>query len=310
MEGKHYVFYQLVNLCYKANKSRNGLLIFPIYSPRKLGFIKSEMTKNKHIFNYSKELVRRLESDLKKYTGNDKKLFKHENILLEKLVSDGLLSENKEAPYDIKKYNTITTRFRIFWLNYFLKQVYKYNHSFNTFNIWVERGKQLGIIHTTEFYPNFDGRLVYPTSIITKNVRSTDFDCLFKYQTGEKLYSHKPDWNKKMKGHNASEAQEAFVKQLVESYYDLKKSRRTHFIRLPDLREKVCYKMRIPSFIFDSFLEKTYMLNIKGEMILKVQISLEADRLPQENNAMYLRREPVLINGKYKNIIAIDYQKK
>ena len=31
------------------------------------------------------------------------------------------------------------------------------------------------------------------------------------------------------------------------------------------------------------------------------------DRLPYETNAMYLKREPVLINGKLKNIIAINY---
>jgi hypothetical protein len=74
-----------------------------------------------------------------------------------------------------------------------------------------------------------------------------------------------------------------------------------------DLREKVCFRMRIPSYHFNECLEKTYLMNLRGEM--DAQISLEADRLPHETNAMYLKREPVLVNGKYKNIIAIDYKK-
>ncbi|EXZ22228.1 hypothetical protein M086_4043 [Bacteroides fragilis str. S13 L11] len=46
-------------------------------------------------------------------------------------------------------------------------------------------------------------------------------------------------------------------------------------------------------------------MNLKGE--IRVKISLEADKLPQETNAMYLKREPILVNGKYKNIISINY---
>ena len=94
---------------------------------------------------------------------------------------------------------------------------------------------------------------------------------------------------------------------MVDCYFALKRDRGTHFIRISDLRERVCYKKRIPSFVFNEFLEKIYLRNLKGET--KVQISLEADRLPYETNAMYLKREPVSVNGQFKNIIAIDYRK-
>jgi len=308
MENKLSVFRGLVNLCYKQNKAKSGLLIFPIYSPRKLGFEKNLMTKSKHILEYSSCLKNRLSSDLKKYTNKRKNLDTEEKILIARLIEDKLISDNPEELYNRDSYNKITMRFRKFWLNYFLKQVYQYSFSFATFNIWVERGKQLGIIHTTEFYPDFDGRLVYPTSIVTQNVRSKDFDMIFEYPDTQKLYVHNPDWTKgKLKQND--KVQEEFIKTLVDSYYDLKKLKRTYFVRLPDLREKVCYKMRIPSYIFDDFLEKIYIMNLKGEVPLQVQISLEADRLPQETNALYLKREPVLIGGKYKNIIAIDYNK-
>lgn len=308
MEEKLYAFYDLIRLCYKENQEKNGLLIFPIYSPRKLGFDKTEMTTNKHIFQYSRELTQRLASDIKKYTGKNIDLEKEEKKLLTKLVEDKLLTKNVDDTYEQDKYNLIITRFRKFWLNYFLQDVYNYKHSFDTFNIWVERGKQLGIIHTTEFYPGFDGRLVYPTSIIIKEVKSKDFELIYTYKNKDKLFIHRPKWNLQEKN-RTNEAQENFIKALVESYFDLRKSRRTHFIRLHDLREKVCYKTRIPSFVFDEFLEKTYITNLKGEMELQIQISLESDRLPQETNAMYLKREPILVNGKYKNIIAIDYKK-
>ena len=42
-------------------------------------------------------------------------------------------------------------------------------------------------------------------------------------------------------------------------------------------------------------------MNISGN--LKINISLESDKLPQETKAIYLRREPILINESYKNII-------
>src|SRR5690606_4676222 len=43
MEEKHLAFYHIVTLCFKVNKTKNGLLIFPIYSPLKLGFQKENM---------------------------------------------------------------------------------------------------------------------------------------------------------------------------------------------------------------------------------------------------------------------------
>jgi hypothetical protein len=33
---------------------------------------------------------------------------------------------------------------------------------------------------------------------------------------------------------------------------------------------------------------------------------LEVDKLPDETQVMYVQREPVMVDGKYRNIIAID----
>ncbi|WP_151894350.1 hypothetical protein [Patiriisocius marinistellae] len=300
LEAKYHSFYQLLNLCYNQNKQKGGLLIFPIYSPRKLGFDKKEMHTTYHILQYSYKLRLRLEKDIESNFGKKKSLKNFEDELLLKLFEDKIISNIKDKKFNKAKYNSIISRFRKYWLNIFLKEIYKYPYSFETFNIWVERGKQLGVIHTTEFYPNFDGRLVYPTSVILKKNSSLDLVNSYNYSDGQSLFIHKPKWNN---GNNPNR----FFEALTNAYFDLKNNRKTTFIRIADLREKVCYKMRIPTFIFNEFLELAYNENLKGET--KIKISLEADRLPHETNAMYLKREPVIINNQQKNIVAIDYKK-
>lgn len=298
LEDNYFAFHHLVKLLYSQNKENPGLFIFPIYSPRKLGFDKKEMTTNEHLIRYSSSLRIKLENDIETYLGSKKSLIKDEATFLKKLIEDKIISDNQKDAFDPNNYNAIISRFRKYWLNFFLKNIYKYPYSFDTFNIWVERGKQLGVIHTTEFYPNFDGRLVYPTSVILKENSSKDLVKSYNYNNGEFLFIHKPRWQ---------DNQNLFFESIHNAYFDLKGRKRINFIRVSDLREKVCYRMKIPSFVFNSFLQMAYNENLKGET--KIQISLEADRLPQETNAMYLKREPVIINNQQKNIIAIDYKK-
>jgi hypothetical protein len=59
--------------------------------------------------------------------------------------------------------------------------------------------------------------------------------------------------------------------------------------------------MKITEYLFDNFLGYVY-----HNKHLKIRISLEVDKLPDETKVMYLRREPVMVDGKYRNIIAID----
>jgi len=301
MESYTYAFFDIVSLCYRENKNNNGLMIFPIYSPLKLGFGKGKMTTSRHILDYIKSLTSKLQDDINKYLGKRRNLREAEEKLINELTSNSFISQDEKVEFDDDKFNVTIKRIRNYWLNYFLKQIYKYEYSFDTFNIWVERGKQFGIVHTSDFFPSVSGRVVYPTSIITKEIKNTDFECAFEYPHEDKLFIHKPRWDKDVNQHD-------FVKFLSEAYYDIKNIQRSHFVSLPDIREKVCYRMRISSFIFNDFLEKAYLMSLKGST--RVQIALEADRLPHETNAIYLKREPVLVNGKYKNIIAIDYSSK
>lgn len=300
MEEKHHSFYDLINLCYSDKKLKNGLMIFPIYSGLKLGIDKSSFTTHGHVLDYSKALIRQFENDIKAYTNKNISLIEQEQILIGKLIADKIIGENRNDKFDPGKYNATLSRFRKYWLNYFLKTIYNYPYSFSTFSIWIERAKQCGVLNTTEFFPDFSGRIVYPTSVILSNIKSNDFLKVFEYKTGQVLFIHKPRWEEEQN-------QIDFVKTLLDEYMIFQKMRKTHFVNLADLKERVCFRNRLPGFVFDEFLEKSYQLNLKGE--LRIQISLEADRLPQETNAMYLRREPILVNGKYKNIIAINYRR-
>lgn len=78
-----------------------------------------------------------------------------------------------------QNYNKIVKRIRDFWVNYFLQFVYKIDLSLSYFELWVYRGKQLGIINANEFYPGFNGKIVYPTSLLMKEKAHSDFkNCL------------------------------------------------------------------------------------------------------------------------------------
>jgi hypothetical protein len=303
MENDYHAFRYLVKFLYEANKYRPGLLIFPIYSPLKLNYEKSNVKTTAHIIEYSKALTRKLEQDINTFLGKRLSLKSENSKLLERLMSNGLISTKASDTFDPSKYNVITKRIRDYWLNHFLQELYKYEYepgrygSLSSFDIWTYRGKQLGIIHATEFYPDpeFNGRIVYPTSVILKATKSKDFEQVFEYSDGTSLYLHKPI---------GDENQNKFVDFLVKAYFNLRRTNRSYFVNLSSLRELVCYNMKISGDLFEEFLDEAYKANIEGT--LRIRISLEVDKLPEQTRSMYLKREPVMVAGKYRNIIAID----
>lgn len=299
MEQKSQGFKYFIDSCYRANPKKNGLIAFPIYSPLKLGFAKNEIVNRKEaILSYFKMLKEKLEADLKTYLGTEYDLEDANKVLIRKINSSGLIDTASYSQSVSTNYNKIIKRTRDYWINYFLKEVYQFDLSLSYFELWAYRAKQLGIINTHEFYPGFNGKIVYPVSIIMSEKSNSDFKELYSYQDGNKLYCHSPKW----KGN-----QNEFVDLLFRSYHDIKARSKSYFINLADLRDMVCYKMKISETVFNEFLKKAYLLNLKN--LLKIKISLETDKLPEETKAIYLKREPVLISGKPKNIIAIELKK-
>jgi hypothetical protein len=298
MESRYRAFRYIIDFLYEANEYKPGLLIFPIYSPRQLGFERSKLKTASHIIEYSEALVTRLQQDIQKYLGETRYLSDENQKILSRLNESGLLPASPSMEFVPEKYNVITKRFRDFWITYFLNKIYKYEYSMNSFDIWTYRGKQIGIIQATEFYPSFNGRIVYPTSVVVPTSDSSDFNKLYSYEDGKGLYRHEPSGE-----HN----QNKFVDFLVKAYFDLRQPNMGYFISLNSLRELVCFNLKISESLFEKFLDHAYKLNLSGD--LKIRISLEVDRLPEETKAMYLKQEPVMVDGKKRNIIAIDVSK-
>jgi hypothetical protein len=298
MEKKFGAFHYLIDILYKANKQLPGLLVLPSYSPRKLGFERSNIRTTGDIYDYSVTLTKQLQKDIRDYLGETRKLGTENDKIMSRLIETNLLSIGHNTQFDSSKYNVITKRFRDFWMNYFLKEIYGYAYSMTSFDIWTYRGKQMGIIHATEFHPYFNGKIVYPLSVIMNSVQSKDFTELYTYADESKLYVHQPKWE---------ENKDKFVDSLTNAYFHLRRTSRSYFVNLLSIREIVCLNMKISEKIFEDFLNITYRLNLAGT--LKIGISLEVDKLPEETQAMYLTQELVMVDGKYRNIIAVDVSK-
>ena len=299
MEARYNAFRYLTEFLYEQNPKRSGLLVFPSYSPRQLGFKKSNMIKTGDVIEYSERLVAKLEEDIAEYLNIQVSLSDVNGAVLKRLRDDELIGSNPSDRYRVDKYNSIAKRFRDFWSNYFLQELYRYPHSMSSFLIWMYRGKQFGVFHVSEFYPTFSGQIVYPLSIVKPKVKSGDFDNLFIYEDSLCLYSHSPVWTDTFA--------ELFTNALVEGYVEIRKSHKNYFINLTTLRELVCYRLKISESGFENFLNRLYKLNLENQT--SVKISLEVDKSIEDMKSMYLKRQPVLVEGKLRNIIAIDFNR-
>lgn len=303
METTHLAFRTLVNFLYKANPKGSGVLIFPHYSPSELKLKRSNVKTAEDIIQYSRMLVRRLQSDIKQYLQNDVNLEKENIKILNKLTDEKLLPADASEVFAPRDYNKITKRIRDFWLMYFLQEVYKCPFSMNSFDVWGYRAKQIGIVQVTESYPHINGKLVYPTSVVIDNVCSDDFSKVYQYDDKQNLFIHKP----LLGAQEENRYKKLFIDTLVTGYFSLRRHSRYYFINLISLREIVCLQLKISMITFEETLNEIYRLNLAGQ--LKIRISLEVDKLPEETNVMYLKRDPVMVDGSYRNIIAIDVTK-
>lgn len=292
IESKSFGFHYLLSTIFNNNPDNSGTLVFPSYSPLKLHFTKQELVEGNKFIDYLNVLCGKLMEDVALHIGKQVNLNSANNDLIDKLVESGLIDKNYNLR-DAKEYNLIVKRVRDFWASHFLRNVYGFKNinSISNFDIWVYRAKQVGIINITEFHPGFSGKMIYPTSIIYKKIKSSEFKKIYEYETGEVLYIHNPAFN------------DSFISSLYESYIELKRSHTSYFVNLNDIRDIVCYKLKISNKKFSDLLAHAYDLNLKGT--LSISISLEADKLPSEK-AVYLIRDPIFIEGKVKNIIAIE----
>ena len=298
MENEYGASRTLVEFLYKANPINSGVLVFPHYSPLALDFDRRDIRTTGDLTSYTECLARKLQEDIKQFLGQDIDLMPKNRGLLEKITGDGLLSKSFSGRFDAKDYNKITKRIRDFWLTYFLRELYRCPYSMTSFDLWGYRARQIGVIQATESYPSINGKLVYPTSVVLDSVHSKDFSEIYHYPDDKRLFIHEPVYE---------EGGEEFTDELVTGYFKLRRRGRSNFVNLISLREIVCLRLKISMHTFEETLSKIYRLNLAGK--LRIGISLEVDKLPEETSAMYMKHEPVMVDGSYRNIIAIDISK-
>lgn len=300
MENKYQSFRYLLNKIYSRSPNKSGLIVFPNYSPANLGFSKDDFISNEIVYDYLNNYEIKIREDVKKYINQTFGTSNKKDALIKILIDKNFITLDKKDKFNIKKYNAVVRKTQIFWRNQLL-EYYGIVSKWQSFEVWVYRAKQLGILNTTPFYPSFYGQIIYPTSIVTgKNLEnSKDYRFIYSYPDGKKLYLRHLKWN---------EIENTFFTELWGVYSKLKKRTRVNFLSLHNIKEIVCYNLKISYDQFAEFLNIAYEQSLKGNT--SYNISLEADNLPEETNAIYIKREPILVKGRHRNIIAISYKEK
>lgn len=298
MERKYNAFSYLLDKFYKISPKKSGLIIFPNYSPNDLGFSKSEFLTVGIVHKYIRKYEQRIVDDVKKYINQNYKITNETSELIAELKDKNYISDNFQESFNLKKYNAVVRKTQIFWRNRLLN-FYGINSRWQSFEIWIYRAKQLGILNTTPFYPDFLGQIIYPVSVITTKelINKPDYRFVLNYKNEKYLYKREVQWER---------IENDFFNELWNVYTELKKRNRINFLSLHNIKEIVCYNLKISYEQFSEFLNKAYEKSLNSNT--SYTISLEADKLPEETNAIYIKREPIFINGKNRNIISLSYR--
>ncbi|MBK8364968.1 MAG: hypothetical protein IPL24_15280 [Bacteroidetes bacterium] len=84
MESRLQGFRYLIEASYLANPENNGLLIFPVYSPLKLGMNKQEIVSSNNIREYAQLLREKIEIDIEYYLSQKISLDKPTSEIIKK----------------------------------------------------------------------------------------------------------------------------------------------------------------------------------------------------------------------------------
>lgn len=295
MEAKYEAFSYLIQTMYSQNPNNGGLLVFPLYSPLDLNIPKSEIRTPNHVAVFGDKLRKRIYADCKNLADRELELPDANLAILPKLINDQKIPADPDSEFDPKQYNAIISRFRKFWFSYLLKEVYKVGVSESTFELWAYRGKQLGTINVSEYFPGMSGRIAYPIAVVGDEIRSRDFTKVQAEGMPSPLWLHEPTIDKFL---------DTFVDNLTNAYVNQRRSASSYFTSLYVVREIVCLKCRISESTFGIFLNEAYERSLREQ--LRIRISLEVDRTPGETSAAYRRREPIVVRTQSYNIIGLD----
>lgn len=162
------------------------------------------------------------------------------------------------------------------------------------FEIFCSRGSTLGLLNYTDRLEGAFGRVVYPTSwtsagaipswiaptaIVTLDVQSGDEH--FQH------FVHSPNW---------SGIKAKFLREITSAYDRLNKQKRSLYVQVADLRDMVCYSLRMSDRQFDRFLAHVFHETMQGK-IESIRISLEADEIKEVRGSQTTKRNPLYLGA-------------
>ncbi len=283
----------LISELFRINPS-TGLLVMPKPTAFELGLSNSSLLENsKYVKDYSTRFSERAMEDFQKYMPasalrplNQRKVEQH----LQERLSEELERFKRLGHHHINIQRTV----RNIMTSYYVQTFFAKKIDRVSFEVWSARAHQLGLINTSEFFPDSFCKIVYPTSVIRKQAPASFRKVAPCRDSALAIFSFNPTFDS---------MKEQFVETLWTTYSQLSQTQSSLYVSVLDIRDIVCYKLQLNELIFRQFLERSYRMSINKNM--RWDISLEVDRLPEERVFVKSRRFPILINGLPKNIIAI-----
>lgn len=157
------------------------------------------------------------------------------------------------------------------------------------FEIFCSRASTLGLLNYTDHLDGVQGRIVYatswranavPTWIRPANLHQLDagFDDPYRL--------HSPAW---------ARIRPRFNIALWETYEQLRVHKRSLAPPVADVRDAVCFRLRISDATFNHFLTNLYHETMRSD--IGIGISLEADEVKEVRGAQTTKRDPLYLSN-------------
>lgn len=150
------------------------------------------------------------------------------------------------------------------------------------FDVWLDRLFFLWLVNYSPSFPLFNGSIIYPTCTFKEPSDSRREYEHYVLSNGDSIFVNKLYWERD--GLKFSET-------LKMAYAKLNSLQGISYIKIADIRDMVCYKLKIHDTIFDDFLKNSFKESNKGTYPLR--ISLDSDIYPGRE---HWKRAPLLLS--------------
>ena len=159
------------------------------------------------------------------------------------------------------------------------------------FEIFCSRGSSLGLLNYTDHLEGALGRLVYATAwrpeFVPDWVRRGDIERLgTDSPTADTYCVHSPSW---------TTIRARFEREVFAAYEQLRKHKRSLAPPVADVRDAVCFRLRLSDHDFNRLLTRLYHHTMQADRGLG--ISLEADEIRESRGQQTTKRNPLYLSN-------------